>query len=150
MISPCFSIRQSNFTGFPDEWRVNSESHYRDFAASVDEFAEPQAWENSRMRLVCWRRVLSGAERRPGVMGTDDISRPNNPNREQNESNDESLRFWSVCWYADTLLEDQTDWWVCVCTSGWHTKHSVVYQPVMSFFAGMTQVQRSWIKAKRK
>lgn len=43
---------------------------------------------------VCGRRVMAHAETRPGMMGTDDISRQNNS--DQCESDDESLNSFII------------------------------------------------------
>lgn len=45
--------------------------------------------EAQQEMTVCGRRVMAHAETRPGMMGTDDISRQNNS--DQRESDDEAL-----------------------------------------------------------
>lgn len=47
----------------------------------------PQALGNSRIWYVCGHHVLSGTETRPGMMCTDDISRPNNPQEQMSQMN---------------------------------------------------------------
>lgn len=53
-----------------------------------------ESLQTQQEMTVCGRRVMAHAETRPGMMGTDDISRQNNS--DQRESDDESLNSFII------------------------------------------------------